>query len=125
MDNGGGMEMVENMEGSKSKKKMKRKRPSRGQRASKKQRRAEINYEETNYVIEGGKRHVLPYQFVHETFVKQAWIGRTVLNVFTEDFGSGSKEFYVCKILLHIFFLLHFYNGVISLPRALQSKRAT
>ena len=83
-------------------KKRKKKRPSRGQRVSKKKRQSELNYNETDYVFHGGKRCVVAYTFLHETYVKRTWCGRKLLDVFMEDFGTGSPECYVCLPILFL-----------------------
>ena len=43
-------------------------------------------------------RIIEPYFFRFSTFVKQRWVGRTVLDVYTEEFGSYPKVC-ICEIM--------------------------
>lgn len=54
--------------------------------------------ENVQYRIEGGLRHVEPYDFDFTTFVKQRWLGRSLLEVFTKEFIAYSAEYYRAAI---------------------------
>lgn len=45
-----------------------------------------------------GRRVVRPYWNVIEPFVKQRWVGRTLLDVFSEEFPGGSTAYYADAI---------------------------
>ena len=40
------------------------------------------------YRFANGLRHVVPYDYVYATHAKERWYGRTVLDVFTCEFGD-------------------------------------
>ncbi len=42
-----------------------------------------------------GLRRVEPYYYMFEVYSKGRWFGRTVLDVFTEEFSAHSKSYYV------------------------------
>lgn len=50
------------------------------------------------YRLEGGLRHVEPYEFDFTTFVKRRWVGRTLIDVFTSEFIAYPKEYYEASI---------------------------
>ncbi|KAG9403128.1 hypothetical protein AC1031_006674 [Aphanomyces cochlioides] len=45
-----------------------------------------------------GYRYVKPYVFKFQTYAKERWFGRTVINIFTTEFGSFSPEYYALAI---------------------------
>lgn len=45
-----------------------------------------------------GLRHLAPYWTAYKTYTKRRWIGRTFLDVFTEEFLSVNKHYAVSKI---------------------------
>lgn len=49
---------------------------------------------ETRVVVHNNLRHVLPYNFVYESMCKQRWIGRSVLDVFVEEFVGQTRADY-------------------------------
>ena len=50
---------------------------------------------DAEYHYRDGLRFVKPYFFDFSTFTKTRWIGRTVMDVFTNDFKYHSKEYIV------------------------------
>ena len=52
------------------------------------------------YVIDGGLRHVEPYDYVHAVHAKKRWYGRSLLSVFSAEFSSGGAESYERAIRL-------------------------
>lgn len=51
------------------------------------------------YYFEDGLRRVHPYYFTFNTFCKNRWIGRTLLEVFTTEFRDRTVEYYVSCFL--------------------------
>ncbi|MCH0628449.1 RluA family pseudouridine synthase [Kocuria palustris] len=54
--------------------------------------------EGASYVFDGGLRRVTPYYFTYLTYAKQRWLGRNILDVFTDEFRDRAPEFYKHKI---------------------------
>ena len=50
------------------------------------------------YRLEGGLRHVVPYDYVYTTHAKQRWFGRSVLDVFSKEFGDRTPAYYETAI---------------------------
>ena len=50
---------------------------------------------ETEYVLHGGMRHVKPYPFVFTSSAKRRWLGRSILDVYSQEFVSFTREYYV------------------------------
>jgi len=48
------------------------------------------------YYFEDGLRKVHPYFFTFNTFCKERWRGRTLLDVFSTEFRDRPVEYYVC-----------------------------
>lgn len=46
------------------------------------------------YYIENGLRRVKPYHFTYNTFCKQRWRGRTILDIFSSEFRDRDREYY-------------------------------
>jgi tRNA pseudouridine32 synthase len=46
------------------------------------------------YYHEGGLRRVAPYHYTYNTFCKQRWRGREILDVFTAEFRDRTREYY-------------------------------
>jgi tRNA pseudouridine32 synthase len=46
------------------------------------------------YYIENGLRRVAPYHFTYNTYCKQRWRGRTILDIFTTEFRDRDREYY-------------------------------
>ncbi len=44
-------------------------------------------------------RRVTPYFFLHQTGVKERWIGKQILDVFLKEFTSMPQEYYVSFLL--------------------------
>lgn len=60
-----------------------------------------IDEEETegaSYYVEDGLRRVTPYYFTYLTYAKGRWLGRTLVDVFSEEFRDRAPEFYKKKI---------------------------
>ncbi|XP_050431168.1 pseudouridylate synthase RPUSD2-like isoform X2 [Adelges cooleyi] len=53
-----------------------------------------LNYNETSYYFENGLRKVYPYYFTFTTHTKARWVGRTLLEVFGNEFRAHSSEEY-------------------------------
>lgn len=51
-------------------------------------------FEETISFVENGLRHVYPYYFTFKTHCKGRWVGRTLIEVFKEEFRSETQEYY-------------------------------
>lgn len=54
------------------------------------------------YYFEGGFRRVKPYYHTYNTYCKERWRGRTLLDIFTSEFRDRTPEYYVCPQSLHI-----------------------
>ena len=52
------------------------------------------------YSFEDGLRRVPPYQFSYNTYCKERWRGKAVLEVFSTEFRDRPLEYYVCSSLL-------------------------
>ncbi|XP_067651015.1 pseudouridylate synthase RPUSD2-like [Haliotis asinina] len=55
-------------------------------------------YEETEYYYENGLRKVYPYYYTFTSYVKQRWLGRTILDVIRSEFKAYSEEDYINAI---------------------------
>jgi hypothetical protein len=53
------------------------------------------------YVLEDGLRKVAPYHFTYNTYCKQRWRGRELLDIFASEFRDRPLEYYVCTMLEH------------------------
>ncbi|PKU78124.1 RNA pseudouridine synthase 7 [Dendrobium catenatum] len=63
--------------------------------------------EPEDYIFFKGKRYVRPYYFEFISHVKNRWAGKTIVDLFTEEFRGRPYEYYVC-----LFFLIFsFYVG--------------
>ena len=49
---------------------------------------------ETEYVLKNGLRFVTPYAYTFRVFTKQRWLGKTLMQLFTDEFASQPVEFY-------------------------------
>lgn len=54
----------------------------------------------TSYDVTAGLRCVKPYYFMFKTHAKGRWVGRKVLDVFSEEFQSETREYYVSNTKL-------------------------
>lgn len=52
------------------------------------------HFKETSYYFEGGLRKVHPYYFEFKTYCKGRWIGKTLLEVFKNEFRAESIDYY-------------------------------
>ncbi|XP_039789745.1 RNA pseudouridine synthase 7-like isoform X4 [Panicum virgatum] len=48
-----------------------------------------------DYVISNGRRYVRPYYFEFISHVKNRWAGKTIVDLFTDEFKGRSREYYV------------------------------
>ena len=48
------------------------------------------------YYLEDGLRRVKPYHFTYNTYCKQRWRGREILDIFQDEFRDRTMEYYVC-----------------------------
>lgn len=46
------------------------------------------------YYLENGLRRVAPYHFTYNTFCKQRWRGRGILDIFASEFRDRTREYY-------------------------------
>lgn len=46
------------------------------------------------YYLENGLRRVAPYHFTYNTFCKQRWRGREILDIFASEFRDRTREYY-------------------------------
>ena len=46
------------------------------------------------YYHEGGLRRVAPYHYTYNTFCKQRWRGREILDIFAAEFRDRTREYY-------------------------------
>lgn len=52
------------------------------------------HFDETSYYFDGGLRKVHPYYFDFKTYCKGRWIGKSLLEVFKNEFRAESIEYY-------------------------------
>ncbi|TPX42382.1 hypothetical protein SeMB42_g05149 [Synchytrium endobioticum] len=50
------------------------------------------------YVIDGQLQRVPPYMYVYESSTKSRWVGRTLIDVFTDEFMLGTSDYYIRAI---------------------------
>lgn len=55
-------------------------------------------YEETSYYFDNGLRKVYPYYFTYTTYAKGRWVGKTLLDVFANEFRAHSSDEYETHI---------------------------
>lgn len=60
-----------------------------------------------SYFWEGGLRHVHPYTFEYQTYAKERWWGRTLLEVLTREFRDRPPSYYQAAILHQLITLNH------------------
>ncbi|XP_062223249.1 RNA pseudouridine synthase 7 isoform X3 [Phragmites australis] len=48
-----------------------------------------------DYVFRNGRRYVRPYYFEFISHVKNRWAGKTIVDLFTDEFKGRSREYYV------------------------------
>lgn len=51
-----------------------------------------------DYIFHKGRRHVKPYYFEFICHVKNRWTGKTVVDVFTQEFKGRSYDYYVTAV---------------------------
>lgn len=48
------------------------------------------------YYFEDGLRRVVPYHYTYNTFCKERWRGKTLIEIFSVEFRDRPQEYYVC-----------------------------
>lgn len=51
------------------------------------------------YYLEGGLRRVAPYHFTYNTYCKQRWRGKELLEIFASEFRDRTEEYYVSHFI--------------------------
>ncbi|KAK3158031.1 hypothetical protein QOZ80_2AG0131960 [Eleusine coracana subsp. coracana] len=51
-----------------------------------------------DYIFRNGRRYVRPYYFEFISHVKNRWAGKTIVDLFTDEFKGRSREYYVCAV---------------------------
>eukprot|EP00397_Hematodinium_sp_SG-2012_P043794 GEMP01048767.1.p1 GENE.GEMP01048767.1~~GEMP01048767.1.p1 ORF type:complete len:358 (+),score=50.60 GEMP01048767.1:29-1102(+) len=59
---------------------------------------AELDYTNVKFRRKDGLLSVDPYPYVFETFVKQRWLGKSLLDVYTREFLGKDREYYINAI---------------------------
>ncbi|XP_037491276.1 RNA pseudouridine synthase 7 isoform X2 [Jatropha curcas] len=54
--------------------------------------------EKQDYIIRDGRRHVRPYHFEFISHVKNRWAGKTIVDLFAEEFKGRPYEYYVSAV---------------------------
>lgn len=54
--------------------------------------------ERTDYIFRNGRRHVRPYYFEFISHVKNRWAGKTIVDLFTEEFKGRPYDYYVSAV---------------------------
>ncbi|OVA17432.1 RNA-binding S4 domain [Macleaya cordata] len=54
--------------------------------------------ERQDYIFRNGRRHVRPYYFEFISHVKNRWAGKTIVDLFTEEFKGRPHEYYVSAV---------------------------
>jgi tRNA pseudouridine32 synthase len=52
------------------------------------------------YFLENGLRRVAPYHYTYNTYCKQRWRGRELLDIFASEFRDRPEEYYVGVFIL-------------------------
>ena len=52
------------------------------------------------YFLENGLRRVAPYHYTYNTYCKQRWRGRELLDIFASEFRDRPEEYYVRVLTL-------------------------
>lgn len=55
---------------------------------------SDASYDEAEYYFENHLRKVYPYYFTYTTFCKRRWVGKRLIDVFSEEFRAHSKMEY-------------------------------
>ncbi len=56
--------------------------------------RQAVEFEDIRYVCKNGLRCVVPYRHIYETYAKGRWEGRTIVEVFSSEFGTNPPSYY-------------------------------
>lgn len=54
------------------------------------------------YYFEDGLRRVVPYDFTYNTFCKERWRGKSLVEIFLTEFRDRPEEYYVCIAILPV-----------------------
>ena len=57
------------------------------------------------YYLEDGLRKVHPYHYTYNTYCKERWRGRELLDIFADEFRDRPKEYYVKATPAQLFIL--------------------
>ncbi|OQR82383.1 RNA pseudouridylate synthase [Achlya hypogyna] len=80
-----------------------------------KRRKVEAEAEPTpEYDVRDGYRYVKPYVYKFKTHAKQRWFDRTLMDIFTSEFGAFSPDYYTMAIQSGRITL----NGALTTPEA-------
>jgi tRNA pseudouridine synthase 9 len=52
------------------------------------------------YYFEGGLRRVHPYHYTYNTYCKERWRNRELVDIFTSEFRDREPDYYVCSDLV-------------------------
>jgi len=66
----------------------------------KRKRDSKDEYSETDYIIEGKVRHVVPYIHEYTTYAKGRWIGKTIIDVLLNEFGGHPPSYWKNALLM-------------------------
>nr|CCC48713.1 conserved hypothetical protein, fragment [Trypanosoma vivax Y486] len=55
---------------------------------------SEVREEENNPTLDVTRRHVIPYFYTFRVFVKGRWVGRSLVDVYTEEHSHHSRDYY-------------------------------
>ena len=54
------------------------------------------------YYLENGLRRVLPYHYTYNTYCKERWRGRELLDIFATEFRDRPPEYYVMHLCIKL-----------------------
>ncbi|KAN0009260.1 hypothetical protein ACTFIU_006535 [Dictyostelium citrinum] len=53
---------------------------------------------ETSFHYKDNLRHIEPYQYTFKVFAKERWFGQSILDMFSQEFSTNSRDVYLKKI---------------------------
>ncbi|KAK5584217.1 hypothetical protein RB653_005825 [Dictyostelium firmibasis] len=53
---------------------------------------------ETKFHYKDNLRHIEPYQYTFKVFAKERWFGQSILDMFSQEFSTNSRDVYLKKI---------------------------
>ncbi|KAM5571588.1 RNA pseudouridine synthase 7 [Rosa sericea] len=54
--------------------------------------------ERKDYIFRNGRRHVRPYYFEFIAHVKNRWAGKTIVDLFTDEFKGRNRDYYISAV---------------------------